>query len=79
VAAAAAALGLKPNTLPREIRLGRLEARRRAGRFYILGRWLVAWLEAGEAHRSWGRPAAAPDGGEAPARNGAHKPEKQQA
>jgi len=46
-----AALGLARNCLPREIRLGRLRVSRRAGRYFILGRWLLAWIEAGEVVR----------------------------
>ena len=53
LASAAAACGLPSNCLPREIRLGRLQARRRGGRYYILGQWLLEWLATGETHRSW--------------------------
>jgi hypothetical protein len=56
LASAAAALGLAKECLPREVRLGRLEARKRAGRYWLLGRWLIRWLETGQPHRSW-RPA----------------------
>ena len=42
------ALGLKTATLQREIRLGRLRVAKRAGRYYILGCWLLQWLQAGE-------------------------------
>jgi hypothetical protein len=52
---ATAALGLARECLPREIRLGRLEARKRGGRYYILGEWLLDWLRRGQAHRAWGR------------------------
>jgi hypothetical protein len=51
--AAAAALGLARETLPREIRLGRLQARKRGGRYFVLGQWLLDWLAGGEPHRSW--------------------------
>jgi hypothetical protein len=30
------------------VREGRLRIARRAGRYYILGRWLLEWLEGGE-------------------------------
>jgi hypothetical protein len=40
-------LGLAKNCLPREVRLGRLKVARRGGRYYVLGAWLLAWLEAG--------------------------------
>jgi hypothetical protein len=52
-------LGLKKGTLPRELRLGRLRHAKRAGRIFILGRWVLAWLAAGEC-----RPAP-PAGDEA--------------
>jgi hypothetical protein len=43
-----AALGLPKSTLPREIRLGRLRVSKRAGRYFILGEWLMEWLRDGE-------------------------------
>jgi hypothetical protein len=45
------ALGLARGTLPRESRLGRLRVARRAGKHYVLGAWLLEWLEAGEVRR----------------------------
>jgi hypothetical protein len=51
VPSATAALLAKANTLPREIRLGRLRASKRGGRYYILGEWLIEWLRAGEVRR----------------------------
>jgi hypothetical protein len=45
------ALGLKTATLQREIRLGRLRVAKRAGRYYILGSWLLEWVEKGEVQR----------------------------
>jgi hypothetical protein len=45
---ATAALGLKPSTLATEIRRGRLRVSRRAGRYFILGKWLLEWIERGE-------------------------------
>jgi hypothetical protein len=41
---AARTLGLKPSTLPREIRLGRLRYCKRGGKVLILGAWLLDWL-----------------------------------
>jgi hypothetical protein len=64
VPAATSALGLARECLPREIRLGRLEARKRGGRYFLLGRWLLHWLETGQAHRCWEeRAEAGPDHG----------------
>jgi hypothetical protein len=57
IATATAALTLRKECLPREIRLGRLQARKRAGRYWILGKWLLAWLATGTPHRLWGEPA----------------------
>jgi hypothetical protein len=54
VPTAAAALGLARETLPREIRLGRLQARKRGGRHFILGQWLLDWVSTGEPHHAWG-------------------------
>jgi hypothetical protein len=45
------ALGLPRSTLRREIRLGRLAVVKRSGRYFILGRQLLDWLEAGEVTR----------------------------
>lgn len=45
---ATALLGLAPSTLATEIRKGRLRVSRRAGRYFILGRWLLEWIERGE-------------------------------
>jgi hypothetical protein len=42
---------LRKSTLRREIREGRLRVSRRAGRYFVLGAWLLEWLEAGEVHR----------------------------
>jgi hypothetical protein len=54
--AARQALGLKKDTLRREVRLGRLRVAKRAGRYYVLGNWLLEWLEGGEVRRR--RPTA---------------------
>jgi hypothetical protein len=48
---ARAALGLAKATLKREIRIGRLRVARRAGKYFILGAWLLEWLETGEIPR----------------------------
>jgi hypothetical protein len=53
LATAASGLGLARECLPREIRLGRLEARKRGGKYFLLGKWLLRWLETGAAHRRW--------------------------
>jgi hypothetical protein len=55
---AAAVVRVPPHCLPREIKLGRLEARKRGGRYYILGKWLINWLSSGAAHRRWRETAA---------------------
>jgi hypothetical protein len=55
------ALQLAKNCLPREIRLGRLRVSRRAGKYLILGAWLLEWIEAGELPR---RPSGAGADGE---------------
>jgi hypothetical protein len=61
---AAEALDLRKECLPREIRLGRLEARQRAGRYYILGQWLLDWFSTGRPHRRWeARAGPQPAGG----------------
>lgn len=68
--AARTALGLAKATLGREIRIGRLRVAKRAGKYLILGRWLLEWIEAGEVpHRK--RPATQVSGIAAqPAGNG---------
>lgn len=42
------ALGLPDSCLRREIRLKRLRVSKRAGRYFILGKWLLEWIEGGE-------------------------------
>jgi hypothetical protein len=42
------ALDLAKGTLKREARLGRIRVSRRAGRYYLLGSWILDWLRAGE-------------------------------
>jgi hypothetical protein len=53
-------LGLRRGTVPRELRLKRLRHSKRAGRIWILGEWVVAWLQAGEVCRQ--RAAAGANG-----------------
>jgi hypothetical protein len=53
-----ATLSLKAGTVPRELRLRRLRFSKRAGRVFILGEWVLAWLASGEDRR----PAAAVSG-----------------
>lgn len=51
VGSAARALGLPKSSLPREIRQGRLRVAKRAGRYFILGAWLLEWVKSGERRR----------------------------
>jgi hypothetical protein len=51
------AVGGKKTFIAREIRLGRLRASKRGGRYYILGEWLLQWLREGEVRRH--RPVTA--------------------
>jgi hypothetical protein len=44
-------LRLARATLGREIRLGRLRVAKRAGKYLILGSWLLEWIKAGELRR----------------------------
>jgi hypothetical protein len=46
-----AALGLRPNTIRREVASGRLRVRRRAGRYFFLGQFVLEWLQSGEVMR----------------------------
>jgi hypothetical protein len=48
VTQAQAALNLRTSTIRRELREGRLRISKRAGRYYILGEWLIEWLRGGE-------------------------------
>ena len=45
-------LGLRDGTLTRELRLGRLRSSKRAGRRWVLGSWVLAWIRAGESRRA---------------------------
>lgn len=46
------ALRLKAETLRREVRLGRIRVSRRAGRYYFLGEWVLAWIASGAVDSS---------------------------
>lgn len=39
---------LKESTIRREVREGRLRISKRAGRYYLLGEWLLEWIRGGE-------------------------------
>lgn len=41
-------LRLKASTIRREVRQGRLRISKRAGRYYLLGEWLLEWIKGGE-------------------------------
>lgn len=41
-------LAVKPNSLTREVREGRLRVSKRLGRYYFLGEWLIEWIRRGE-------------------------------
>jgi len=49
-------LRLKESTIRREVRAGRLQIAKRAGRYYLLGAWIISWLQAGAIQRR--RPLA---------------------
>ena len=51
VADAQAVLRLTRSTIGREVKEGRLRVSRRAGRYYLLGEWLLQWLREGELPR----------------------------
>jgi hypothetical protein len=46
---------LRKSTIRRELREGRLRVSKRAGRYYLLGEWILQWLRDGELVR---RPPA---------------------
>jgi hypothetical protein len=39
---------LRKSTIRREWKAGRLRISKRAGRYYVLGEWLIEWLRGGE-------------------------------
>jgi hypothetical protein len=45
------ALHLKSSTIRREVREKRLRVSKRAGRYHILGEWLLEWIREGEVQR----------------------------
>jgi hypothetical protein len=45
------ALGLAKSTLSREIRLSRLKVSKRAGKYFVLGQWVLRWLADGAVQR----------------------------
>jgi hypothetical protein len=53
------AFRLRASSVRREIKLGRLTVRERCGRYFFLGRDILAWIKGGEVSR----PANAPDSG----------------
>ena len=57
-------LALAKHCLPREIRLGRLRVSKRAGKYLILGAWLLEWIQAGELPRRQRKPEALINGNE---------------
>jgi hypothetical protein len=74
LAGARAALHLTKTTIRREVREGRLRISCRAGRRWLLGRWLIEWLEGGELPREHanGRPHATGTPADRPAGHGQH-------
>lgn len=48
---ARAVLRLRASTIRREVREGRLRISKRAGRYYLLGEWLLEWIAGGELPR----------------------------
>lgn len=53
-------LGLARSTIRSEVRQGRLRVSRRAGRYYLLGEWLLEWLRGGEVMTGQRRPGRLP-------------------
>ena len=45
-------LRLRKSTVRRELREGRLRVAKRAGRYFLLGKWLIEWIESGELMRA---------------------------
>src|SRR4051794_38997407 len=62
-----AALFLPDSTINREIRLGHLQARVRAGKRFILGQWVLTWIASGKEPKVTDEDDAAH--GETPNRN----------
>jgi hypothetical protein len=51
------ALGVRPRTLPREVREGRLKVCKRAGRYYFFGQDVADWLRGGQLKKDGGSAA----------------------
>jgi hypothetical protein len=43
---------LRKSTIRREWKEGRLRLAKRAGRYFVLGEWVLQWLRGGEIKRS---------------------------
>jgi hypothetical protein len=43
---------LRKSTIRREWKAGRLRISKRAGRYYVLGEWILEWLRGGEIRPS---------------------------
>jgi hypothetical protein len=54
------AFRLRLSSLRREVREGRLRVSKRCGKYYILGQWVIDWLEAGELRRTTTTPLPGP-------------------
>jgi hypothetical protein len=52
-------LGLAKNTFGREARLGRLRVAKRGGKVFVLGSWLLEWIQQGEVTRDTKRAPSA--------------------
>jgi hypothetical protein len=55
-------LHLRGTSIRREVRQGRLRVSKRCGRYYLLGRWLLEWIERGELVRKENPAANAANG-----------------
>jgi hypothetical protein len=53
---------LRTSTVRREVREGRLRIAKRAGRYYLLGEWILQWLREGEVPRRSGPKKASGNG-----------------
>jgi hypothetical protein len=53
---------LTRSTVRREVREGRLRIAKRAGRYYLLGEWILEWLRGGELPRRRAPPNGAAAG-----------------
>jgi hypothetical protein len=55
------AFRLRKSTIRREWKEGRLRLAKRAGRYYVLGAWVLQWLQEGEMRN---RRTPSPTGGQ---------------